>query len=237
MLSKNIIGNGFIAGNFKSYSKLLKKLNIYLYACGVSNSQCTNIRILEKDFKTLVNFQKKYDQNKKILYFSTCGIYDPSRKNKPYFVNKVKIEKFIKRNFINYLIIRVPEIVGKSNNKKNLINFLYEKITKKKKFNLWLKSTRSIIDIDDLSKILIFIIKNKNIKNKIINIANPKKISILNIVKEIERLTSIKAKYKLIKIKKSKGWKINTFYIKDVMTKIKIKFDKKYLKRVLRKYY
>ena len=34
-----IIGSGFIAKNFENYSNVLEKLNICVYAAGVSNSQ------------------------------------------------------------------------------------------------------------------------------------------------------------------------------------------------------
>ena len=47
MSSKAIIGNCFIASNFMKYSKLLNKLNVCLYAYGVSDSLCINKKNLE----------------------------------------------------------------------------------------------------------------------------------------------------------------------------------------------
>ena len=39
-IKKNIIGSGFLANYFKKYTKLINKLNICIYAAGVSNSLC-----------------------------------------------------------------------------------------------------------------------------------------------------------------------------------------------------
>ena len=46
-----IIGSGFIAQNFENYSNELEKLNICLYAAGISNSQTKDKNLLDKEKK------------------------------------------------------------------------------------------------------------------------------------------------------------------------------------------
>ncbi len=115
--------------NIKNF---FKELNICVYAAGVSNSLCKNKKLFEKDKKRLYDFSNDINKNKVLLYFSTCALDDPSRNQNPYIKNKLEIENFIKKNFAKYLIIRLPEVVGKSNNSNTLINFFLKKLEKKK---------------------------------------------------------------------------------------------------------
>ena len=177
MLFTTIIGSGFLASSFKKYENLFKELNICIYAAGVSNSLCQDSDLFEKDKNRLANFSKQIDKKNTILYFSTCSIDDPSRNNNEYIKNKLIIENFIKLNFEKYLIIRLPEVIGYTKNENTLIKFLFNKIKNKQTFNLWNKATRSVIDIEDVIKILIDLLSNKKPVNKIINIANPIKYS------------------------------------------------------------
>ena len=236
MLTTTIIGSGFLAKNFKNYESLFKKLNICIYSAGVSNSLCVDEQLFKKDQNRLISFNKEIDKKNILLYFSTCSIADPSRSNSPYVKNKLKIEKFIKSNFEKYLIIRLPEVVGKTKNNNTLINFFYNKINQKEKFTLWSRATRSIIDIEDVTKLMIDFLSNIKIDKKIINIANPLKYSALEIVKNIEKLVSKKAQYDLID-KGDLSWKIDISEISKSIKNCRIKFNNDYLENVLKKYF
>jgi len=231
-----IVGSGFLSKNFKKYEKLFEKLNVCLYAAGVSDSQCTDKDLLEKDSSRLFNFKNLIRDDQILVYFSTCSIKDPSRNNTPYVKNKIIIENYIVKNFKKYLIVRLPEVVGKSTNKKTLINFFFNKIKQKSKFDLWAKASRSLIDIDDVVKILSNLLTKAKIENKIINIANPDKYTVIQIVNMIEILTSIKAKYNLINKGESK-WEIDISEILDSIKDSNIKFNNNYLKNILEKYF
>ena len=83
IISNIIIGTGFIAKNFNNYKEKLKKLNICLYAAGVSNSQINNEDLLINERKRLLDFSRQFNQEKKLVYVSTCSVLDPSRRNNP----------------------------------------------------------------------------------------------------------------------------------------------------------
>ena len=59
-----IIGSGFIAKKFENYNDDFKKLNICLYAAGISNSQTQDKNLLEKEKNKFSEFLKNYDQKK-----------------------------------------------------------------------------------------------------------------------------------------------------------------------------
>ena len=234
--SKIIIGNGFIAKNFNNYKEELKKLNICLYAVGISNSQINDGDLLIKERKRLLDFSRQFNQEKKLVYISTCGVLDPSRKNNPYNKNKLQIENMIQKKFNKFLIIRFPEVVGKNNNKTTLTNFLYHKIINKKKFYVLKRAKRNIVDIQDIVLITMSFLKDKNLNNRKINIANPINNSINEIVKNFEKLSDVKARYTLIN-KGHYDWLIDISEISKIIKKKKIRFNKNYLYNVLKKYY
>ena len=235
-LLDRIVGSGFLANNFKKHESLFEKLNVCVYAAGVSNSQCVSSDLLEKDKKRLFNFKTRISENQMLIYFSTCSVNDPSRNKTPYIKNKIEIENFIQNNFGKYLIIRLPEIVGKSKNNNTLINFFFDKIRKNITFNLWSTASRNLIGIDDAIKILIDLLPKKNYENKIINIANPKNYRVTDIVDTIERLTLTKAKYNLIN-RGELNWKIDVSQIFNSIKNCKIEFNDNYLENILKKYF
>jgi len=233
-IANNIIGSGFLANQFRNHLKLIKKLNICIYASGVSNSLCKDKFELNKDYKKIKEFVKTIG-DKKLIYISSCSIFDPNRNKSSYIKNKLKIEKFIKKNFKYYVILRFPEIVGKNNNKNTLLNFLIYNISNSIKFTAFLNAKRNLLDVDDAIKISFFYLKfKKDVKE--INIINPKFFYVSSIIKLIEENLSIKAIY-LKKKSKFVNWDIKSSINNNILKKTKIKFTNKYLLKIIRKYY
>jgi nucleoside-diphosphate-sugar epimerase len=233
-----IIGSGFIAKIFKKKKHLIKKYNLAIYASGVSNSQCKVKAFFLREKYMLLSCKKKI-KSKVLVYFSTCSIYDQSRCNSLYVKHKSLMEQLIKNNFNKYLIVRFPELIGFTSNKKNLINFLYQKIINNFKFNLWNNAKRNIIDIDHAIKIFFYFINKIRKYKKInleINIANSRFYRVQNIVKVIEKITLKKAIYSKIRTG-DLYWSIKNTFNSRVFNDLNIRFDKNYLEKVLKKYY
>ena len=226
-----IIGSGFIAKNLSFNKKKFK--NHVLYARGVSNSLCLNNSDFTKDKKLLVSTINKTKSDKILVYISTCSITDPSRKNKKYVKFKQELEKIIIEKVKKYLIVRLPEVLGKNKNPHTVINFLMRKIKKSEKFNLWENASRNIIDVSDVKKILLCFLINKH-KNQIINIANTKFYKITYIVQILEKILKKKAIFIEKKIGSSK-WPVNLSKTKRSLKSSGIKFNKNYLERIIKK--
>ena len=229
MLNKkdhSIIGSGFIASSFKKYTNFIKKNNIIIYAAGISNSLEVQKKKLDLETSRLKKFMQ-YNK-KKLVYISTYSVNDNSRKNKLYVKNKIKIEKIIKNNNSEYIIIRLPEIIGKSKNPNTLTNFFYNNLIKNKPFKVFKNSRRNLLDIDDAIKNCIRIIKINKSRNKIINLLNKKFYTPLQIVKNFEKILNKKGIYKFNNTKLMK-WNLKNnffFYSKE-----------NYLIKTLKKYY
>ena len=141
-----IIGRGLIGGKL---SEIDNQKNIF-FASGVSNSKCTDENEFKREFNLLSNYK---NVDKKFIYFSSVHEYIT---NPQYLNHKKKIESYIENNINDYIIVRLPQIIGKNGNETNLINFLFKKIIKNQSFDLF-ETKRSLLDIDDLIKIVKFL--------------------------------------------------------------------------------
>ena len=225
-IRKNIIGSGFLAKKFKKNLLDYKKYNVSIYASGISNSLEKNKKNLKKEIDKIKEFLKS--NTKQIIYISTYSILDKSRKNKPYVKNKIIIENIIRRSKNTYLIIRLPEIIGKNKNPNTLTNFFFEKINNDKPFFLFKNTKRNILDVDDAIKKSIVLIKKYYKKQKTVNLLNRTFYKSEEIVKTFEKILQKKALYKEKKFSKNYFNLKNSYFISS---------NKHYLIKILKKYY
>lgn len=223
-----IIGNGLLARKFVSYSH---NDDFLIFAAGVSNSKESLQSEFEREKELLLNTMKK-NSSKKIIYFSTCSMYDTYFQNNNYVNHKLEMESLIATHFKKYLILRLPQVVGK-NNQSQLTGFLYKKILNDETFELY-DIERNIIDISDIKTIVDYILTNNLYINQIINIANPRNIKVTNLVKIFENLLYKKAKYSTVKIHGS--FNIDISNTIQIIHDLKL-FDKNYEEKIIGKYY
>jgi nucleoside-diphosphate-sugar epimerase len=230
---KNIIGSGFLAFQFKKYDKLIKKLNICIYVAGVSNSLCKNQKELDRDYNRIKKFHKFIGQEK-LIYISTCSIFDPNRKKSKYIKNKLRIETFIRKRFHDHTIVRYPELIGVCKNKNTLMNFFFNHISSSNKFSAYIDAKRNLLDVEDALRLTFYFLKQKKFKE--INIANKKYYNVLKIIKDIEKVVDIPAIY-FVKKNKFINWKIKNHVNNKILKILKIKFDKNYLSASINKHF
>jgi len=232
-----VYGSGFIATKLKKI-KIKKKDNVIIYEAGVSHSKSNNKKIYLKEIQKLNFFLKNYNKKNLLIYISSTSVLDRSLKKNSYVKNKKKVEEIIKRKLDNYLILRLPQIVGKSNNPYTITNFIYKKIAKSQNFKVWSNVKRNLIDIDDIVKITKRLIKKKLKYGKVLNIQNPKSTYVEDIALILSKILNKKAKYKLVKYKYtgSKNLKIkkNLNFNLIISKYFKSKF---YTENILKKYY
>ena len=226
-----VIGNGMIAKKFKSY---LNQEAFTIFASGVSDSTNTDTDAFERE-KKLVADTIKNNKGKLFVYFSTCSIYDHSMQESAYVQHKIKMENFIMKSDISFIIFRLTNPIGKTNNTHTLVNYFIKTITEKQKFAVWKNASRNIIDIDDLYLVCNEILQQKFFINSIVNIANPQNYAVGFIIEAIEKHFHIKGQYTLVD--KGGGPIINTTAVESLFTKFNINFDNHYLSNLLQKYF
>lgn len=227
-----VIGNGLVGNRFKK--EYATNNDVVIFASGVSNSKCTDETEFIKETE-LVKATITNNPSKTFLYFSTCSIYDKDEQNSLYILHKKKIENIIQTNSTSWYIFRVSNIIGKTNNNYTFFNFFYHSINKDDFFSLWVNASRNLIDIDDAYLTIDYILKNKLLQNSIINIANPKNTSVIEIVKAIELKLNKKGNY--TKADKGNVYSIDISTILPIYTTLKLTFPPQYLSLLLNKYY
>jgi nucleoside-diphosphate-sugar epimerase len=173
-----IIGKGLIAKAFEKYND---NNNVIIFSSGVSNSSETK----ESEFEREESLLKEHLLlNKKIIYFSTVSVVDSSLKS-PYINHKIKMEKMISDNHSNYLIFRLPIVIGNNANNITFFNSLKDKINNNEDLKVF-SVGRYLIDIDDLSETLPTLIDNYSEKNKTLNICFDNFSSVKDIIERME---------------------------------------------------
>ena len=224
-----IIGNGIIANAFKSY-KLDHK--IIIFASGVSNSRETSRIKFNRERDLLNDTLETYGEENKIVYFSTCSMYDTYFDISVYTEHKIRMENLVISKAKIYNIFRMSQVLG-LNNRHQLIGFLCNSIIDGEEFELF-NIERNIVDIDDIYRLVSSILNNKIYNNTIQNIANTKNIKVLDLVVLIEKILNKSANYKIVD--KPGDFIIDIDNINNLIKDYKI-FDKNYLESRIRKYY
>jgi hypothetical protein len=222
-----VIGNGLLANAFSQYKN---EDNVIIFASGVSNSSTNR----SEEFEREINLLKKYlIEDKKIIYFSTCSITDNSKRS-DYINHKIFMEDFIKSNHNNYIIFRLPIVVGKCSNKNTFFNNIRGKILNKETIMIYKNLTRYLIDIDDLSNILPNIIDSES-KNFTIDTCFNNNLNILDIVSIMEDILKIECN-KIIETTEFTNNKIDNTEFLNKLKLYGFEDEKNYTDKILRKY-
>lgn len=224
-----IVGNGLLANAFSTY---VDNEDVVLFASGVSNSLETDILAFDREYKVLNDAHRKHPQAL-FIYFSTTMVLDAGMMSNAYVRHKLSIEKYISSNYANFLIFRLPQVIGHSGNANTLLNYLYARLVNNQIIQVWVRATRNVIDVDDTFKIVDHVVANETNKNTILNIsAYP--MPVLDILKLLEEVVGIKAKTQLINAGSS--FEIPN-EMENIYKELDLEFNICYVKNIIKKYY
>ena len=224
-----IVGNGLIASLFKNEDQE----NVVFFASGVSNSTETDPNQFLREENLLL---KTLDENtdKLFIYFSTCSIYDSSLHNSVYVQHKSYMEHLVRTCQRDFIIFRLPQVVGVTQS-PTIVNFLYRQIIHQQPFELWSGSKRNLLDVDDVVKVIDYILDNQLFKRQVVNLASPQSSCIYDIVAVLESLTQKRAVYTVAD--KGAFYHIDLSQVQPIYHQLGIEFDADYVSRTISKYY
>ena len=226
-----IIGHGLLGKQFSSYEDNTEFL---IFCSGVSNSTCTNPAEFQREHNLLQQAIHNH-QNKQFVYFSTCSVYDPSQRDRPYVQHKLQMEEMIQADHPHFLIVRTSNLVGKTNNPNTVLNFFFQAIQEEKSISLWANAERNLIDVLDVYKAVHYILEKQLFHNSIVTIANTQSYPVLLIIKTLEDFLGKKARYTLEE--KGQAFNIPLQEIKPIYERLGLEFDADYLSHLLERYY
>ena len=226
-----IVGHGMLAKKFRDFEK---DPRFIIFASGVSDSSTNAAEAFDREKKLLFD-QVERAKSSTLVYFSTCSIYDESSQNSAYIKHKLQMELLIKKNFADWVIFRVSNPVGFTENKHTVFNYFIQHITDGTSFQVWTNAERNILDIDDMYIACCYFLRQPAHHNKIIDIANPVNYSVIEIVHAIETHFGKKGNYQLVS--RGGGPKIDKPAMETLFRNLNISFGPDYLKNILNKYF
>lgn len=140
-----ITGNGLIAGSLAP----IDRESCVFFCSGVSNSSEKLPAAFQRETDLLLN----QDRTKKLIYFSTVSIFNPVKVNDPYIIHKKEIEKKIAEFFSDFLILRLPNLVGQGGNKTNLFPYFHQAILNNQNVVIRKNAKRHLLAANHLSAI------------------------------------------------------------------------------------
>lgn len=224
-----IVGNGLLASCLKRQLNELHSDVVY-FASGVSSSSELNVFEFERE----VNLLSEYLLGSLyIVYFSTCSIYDKDLINSPYVQHKLRIENRL-RSRGNSLIIRLPQVVGSGGNKNTLLNYFYDNIVQEKVFDAWANAERSLIDVEDVVYFSKKLVEYCMHEFFIVNVSAPSNISVVELIKLVEKKLGLRARYNLINAGSS--YSIDVSFVKSLFENYSEIFNDNYFESIVTKY-
>lgn len=224
-----VIGKGLIATALKLFEA---DDSVLIFASGVSNSGETRTEAYEREKNLLLTQQTS---NARLIYFSTCSVFDTSLFSSCYIIHKKEMEELVVRHFDNYLLIRLPILIGRTSNPNTFFNFIRNRIINNESFPVHKHAWRYLFDVDDLKRFLPLFLKQHPSGKEIINLAFDNGISVIKLVELFENILCMKANTELIN--KGSKYEFNCQPFFSFLQKNNFDYDKEnYNCNVLNKY-
>ena len=166
------------------------------------------------------------------MYFSTCSVLEPGA-HSPYVAHKRAMEEAVRR-LRPHLIVRLPQVVGRSHNPATLVNFFVQQIRTGTEFELWVHAQRNLIDVDDVVKIVTHILETGSIRNDTVDIASPFNVRAEELLHMIEEILGKRAVAR--KVHAGGAVTIDTARLLPLFAECGVNFPPDYVQRVLRKH-
>ena len=226
-----VIGTGLVARSFGAYADNDRFL---IFASGVSNSKSSTEADFQREAGLLTQSMEAHP-GKMLVYFSTTSVEDPDLRQTTYVQHKLNMEELVRSNAHRYAIFRLSNLAGRSDNPNTILNYFYQHIAQGIPFQLWQRSERNIIDVEDVFRIADHLLQHQMTVNRTLNIANTESYPVTYIVDAIERFCGKQGLYTL----EERGGPvhIDTHEIAAACRTLGIQFGEGYLQRILQKYY
>lgn len=226
-----VVGNGLVA---TAVAKLPDSIvPVCYFASGVSNSSCCDPNEFDRERLLLQKTIAGLNSGSTFVYFSTCSIYETQSKSM-YISHKIEMENIVSQRG-NYIIFRLPQVVGLTDNKFTLTNYIANCIKYNKLIRVQKKAIRNIIDVEDVATLAMLIVNSCNYQNTIINIANPFYTRVVDLVAMLEVILCQKANCDFSDT--GTAYPINTDIVQEFARAKRIDFGSHYVEKVLSKYY
>jgi len=225
-----VVGDGMIAQAFASFAS---RPDVVVFASGVSDSLETRESAFARERALLQRTRAEHPQAL-LLYFSTCSVEDPDRRDTPYVRHKLAMEALLRSAPGPWLVLRLPLAIGRGHRGNTLARFLHERISRGERFEVWKRSTRYPIDVEDVVRIVARLVADPAMRGRTVNVAL-RPYAVLDFVHAFERIGGKAARYELVD--KGAHYEVRCPEIESLRGELGLDASEAYLERVLRKYF
>tara|TARA_Y100001958_G_C21233079_1_gene559048 strand:+ start:1609 stop:2490 length:882 start_codon:yes stop_codon:yes gene_type:complete len=228
--------------NFKNKFLLKKRFDHLIHCAAITPVKTKdNKKIILDNLQGLKNILESKSSFGSIVLISTVSVYGKittnlitektkSKKISNYGKSKILMEKYLKKNKkkFNYLILRLPGVIGNFISNDNFLNNIISRAAKNKIITIYGPKTyfNNVIHTETIAKIIKKFFSTKNPKHEMFNLSSKNPEKLIDLVKFIKkRLKSTSNIYMNTHSKKSfniSTKKCSKFNIKIINTKSSI---------------
>jgi len=207
--------------NFSSTLRLTDKFDIWIHLASLTPTKDKISKLMVK--KNTIGLKKVLNSNcnfKKIVLLSTISVYgnirsnlinEKTKFNKPNYYGKSKIQmenilkEYAKNNYIEYLILRLPGVIGNFTANNTFLNkiifdlYNHKKVFYKNSENFF----NNVVHTLTIFKIIEKFLKTSSFSNQVFNVCSSKPIKLSQIIKFIKKKFNSRSIINVEKDKKS----------------------------------
>ncbi|MFC3657807.1 hypothetical protein FZ025_05545 [Xanthomonas hyacinthi] len=226
-----IVGRGLLASAFDAHA--IEALETTLFASGVSNSNETDPSAYAREQALLEEHLAA--ATGMFVYFSTCSIEDPDRGNGHYGRHKVRMEQKVIERGGDYLVLRLPQVVGLTGNPHTLTNFLANRLRSGEPIPMWSGAVRCLIDVEHVAAITMSLLRSSGLRQVLATLAPPEVITMPELVDAMESIMGLTARREIVERKG--GARPDAALMVKMAPTLGIDVSPGYTWRLLQKYY
>lgn len=185
-----IHGSGLLASAFSRHFHADEP--ICVFARGVSNSSELDTSSFRREELLL---HEALAESPRLLYFSSCALINPASSDTPYLDHKRRMERLVLDTSHDNVVLRLPQVVGRTSNPNTLTNFLNDRIRSGEAFSVWARAERNLIDVEDIARIATEIVRET--RGRVESVASPHSLPMPEIIALFEKVLGKRAIYSL----------------------------------------
>jgi NAD dependent epimerase/dehydratase family len=163
-----------------------------VFAAGVSNSREMDPLQYAREASELKAFIGR-NAHRQVIYFSSfVAGSDTSR----YAQHKREMESLIKECAMDFLVLRLPQVVGITKN-STLVSYLVNAARRGEAIKIQRGAFRSLVDVVDVGRVLSLFMA-RNITREVISVGPRMPLRVLDIVMIIESILGLKIDYSIV---------------------------------------
>ncbi len=225
-----IVGRGLLASAFDAHA--IQALDATLFASGVSNSSETDPSAYAREQRLLDEHLAATSGT--FVYFSTCSIQDPDRGHGQYARHKIRMEQKVVDRGGNYLVLRLPQVVGRMGNPHTLTNFLADRLRNGDVIPMWSGAIRCLVDVEHVAAITLALLSGDR-PQVLGTLAPPETITMPDLVDAMESVMELTTRREIVE--REGGIHPDPTLMVQMASLLGIDVTPGYTKRLLQKYY